>query len=144
MKLLLEQPFSIEIPTEGKEDEVITGTIREFTKAEKAKFKKSFKKNTDASKSIKRKLRDLKRLEAEKEKDTEKIYQLEDEIEDITESINSEDIIENAAKERFSICVKSPDIKRLEELSESVGYTTLLEVIVKDLAEKKKSGTPTL
>ena len=148
MKLLLSQPFSIEIPTEGKKDEVITGTLRDFTKAEKAKFKKTFKKNTDKSKDIKRKLRELKRLEDENKKgtleDIEKIYQLEDEIEKETELVNNQDIVEAAAKDRFNTCVESPKKDRLTELSDSVGYVALLEVMIKDIAEKKKKGTPAL
>ena len=128
MKLILNNPFTIEIPADGKEDEVLTGTIRDFTKQEKADFKKAFKKNADKSKNIQRKLKELKRLNEKIEKDTE--------------SLNSEDILENAAKERFEICVQSKDDTRLQELSDQVGYVALLEVMVKDVAEKKQNATP--
>jgi len=146
MKFELTQPFSLEIPQDGKEDEIIIGTLSQITKKQQKEFEKDFKKNKDGAIKLQLKTRQLKRLSEKLERgdstDHEAKYTLEDEIEAELEKLKILDTEETTSKKRFEISVTSESLERLKELAEIVGYSHLMSVIVKDVTEKQGNDTP--
>lgn len=147
MKLNLNEPFTLEIQN-GDDEQVIKGYLKKVTKKQeaeiKAKFKKEYKTIEEmgdlAKKAQREKLRaDLGGDETEAKKSgaemLEKLYLLQD-------SIDENDFKEKIAKYRFDLSVESPQMIELIEIAENFGYEFLLEMINKDVAEKKGNDIP--
>ena len=143
MKLLLQQPFSIEIPQENNsEDEIITGTLSPLSKKEMAEFKKEFEKNQKLANDQRAKQRQLIRLTESEPDNLAKKYKLEDEIEKLGKDLVALDTEETTAKSRFEKSVRSKNKSRLEDIADLLSYRELMDVIIKDVNEKKGNGTP--
>ena len=146
MKLTLNQPFSIEIKTDGKEDEIIIGTLTPLTKKQQKEFEKDFKKNADLAKKLQKATRSLNRniekIEKNNSSDYEAKYKLEDEIELLMEQLSTLDTEETTAEKRFELSVESESKDRLIELSDIVGYRQIMTVISKDINEKQGNDIP--
>ena len=119
MKLLLQQPFSIEIPQENNsEDEIITGTLSPLSKKEMAEFKKEFEKNQKLANDQRAKQRQLIRLTESEPDNLAKKYKLEDEIEKLGKDLVALDTEETTAKSRFEKSVRSKNKSRLEDIAD--------------------------
>lgn len=146
MKLILKQSFSIEV---GDTEEVIKGTLQPLTKAEQKEFEKAFNKHTKLAKDLRRKGQEYQRLakqleiaEKPSKEDFERLYTLEDEIEEDRQKLEDLETHEATAKKRFEMSVESNDLPRLVELCELVGYRVILGLIQQDVDEKKGNSTP--
>lgn len=143
MKLLLQQPFSIEIPQENNsEDEIIIGTLAPLSKKEMTEFKKEFEKNQKLANDQRAKQRQLIRLTESEPDDFAKKYKLEDEIEKIGKDLVALDTEETTAKSRFEKSVRSDSKSRLEDIADLLSYRELMDAIIKDVNEKKGNVTP--
>jgi len=138
MKLLLKQPFSLEIPHENADDEIITGTLSPLSKKQLKDFKDAFKKDQALSDKVRKLQRKLLRL---KSTDTKR-YDLEDEIRDLNVELLSMDTEESTSKLRFELSVISEQKERMIEISDLISYQEMLSAIVKDIEDKKGNVTP--
>jgi len=139
MKLLLKQPFTLEVPHEDGTEEVLTGTFSPLTKTQLKEFRKLFKPNQDASDLLRKTQKQLRRL---KDKDLTKKYELEDEIEALIKKITNFDTDEETAKERIRLSVESDDMKRIDEIADLLGYNEVFAVILKDIEDKRGNDIP--
>lgn len=143
MKLLLQQPFSIEIPQENNsEDEIIAGTLAPLSKKELAEFKKEFEQNQKLATEQRKKQRQLIRLTESEPENLTKKYKLEDEIEKIGMDLVALDTEETTARSRFDKSVRSDNKSRLEDIADLLSYRELMAVIIKDVEAKKGNVTP--
>jgi hypothetical protein len=138
MKLLLKQPFSLEIPHENEDDEIITGTLSPLSKKQLKDFKDAFKKDQALSDKVRKLQRKLLRL---KSTDTKR-YDLEDEIRDLNVELLSMDTEESTSKLRFELSVISEQKERMIEISDLISYQEMLSTIVKDIEDKKGNVIP--
>ena len=138
MKLLLKQPFSLEIPRENEDDEIITGTLSPLSKKQLKDFKDAFKKDQALSDKVRKLQRKLLRL---KSTDTKR-YDLEDEIRDLNVELLSMDTEESTSKLRFELSVISEQKERMIEISDLISYQEMLSAIVKDIEDKKGNVIP--
>ena len=138
MKLLLKQPFSLEIPHENEDDEIITGTLSPLSKKQLKDFKDAFKKDQALSDKVRKLQRKLLRL---KSTDTKR-YDLEDEIRDLNVELLSMDTEESTSKLRFELSVISEQKERMIEISDLISYQEMLSAIVKDIEDKKGNVIP--
>ena len=138
MKLLLKQPFSLEIPRENEDDEIITGTLSPLSKKQLKDFKDSFKKDQALSDKVRKLQRKLLRL---KSTDTKR-YDLEDEIRDLNVELLNMDTEESTSKLRFELSVISEQKERMIEISDLISYQEMLSAIVKDIEDKKGNVIP--
>ena len=138
MKLLLKQPFSLEIPHENEHDEIITGTLSPLSKKQLKDFKDAFKKDQALSDKVRKLQRKLLRL---KSTDTKR-YDLEDEIRDLNVELLNMDTEESTSKLRFELSVISEQKERMIEISDLISYQEMLSAIVKDIEDKKGNVIP--
>jgi len=138
MKLLLKQPFSLEIPHENEDDEIITGTLSPLSKKQLKDFKDAFKKDQALSDKVRKLQRKLLRL---KSTDTKR-YDLEDEIRDLNVELLNMDTEESTSKLRFELSVISEQKERMIEISDLISYQEMLSAIVKDIEDKKGNVIP--
>jgi len=147
MQLLLQNPFTLEIPNGTKKDEIIKGTLRSLTKKEQKEFEDIFKEDQNNAKSLQKKNKKMARLaksiELGTSTDYDALYEIQDEIEVEVEALQDLDTQETTAKKRFEMCVKSPKIDKLTELCETYSYRLVIDTIAKDIEEKKNKGTQT-
>ena len=144
MKLQFNDKFTLEITT-GESETIITGFLKRLTKKQeqdiKTKFKKEFatieKIGELAKKAQREKLRselnntsDLEDVKKQSSDLLDKLYELQDGID---ESKFKEDI----AKFRFELSVESTQMEELLSLANDYGYSFVLEMINKDITEKK-------
>lgn len=147
MKLQLNQPFTLEIQN-GNNETVISGSLKKVTKKQEAEIKLKFKKEYKtieemgelAKKAQREKLRaDLGGDETEAKRSgaemLEKLYVLQD-------SIDENDFKEKIAKYRFDLSVESEQMVELIKIADDFGYEFVLEMINKDVEEKKGNGIP--
>jgi hypothetical protein len=138
MKLLLKQPFSLEIPRENEDDEIITGTLSPLSKKQLKDFKDAFKEDQALSDKVRKLQRKLLRL---KSTDTKR-YDLEDEIRDLNVELLNMDTEESTSKLRFELSVISEQKERMIEISDLISYQEMLSTIVKDIEDKKGNVIP--
>ena len=138
MKLLLKQPFSLEIPRENEDDEIITGTLSPLSKKQLKDFKDAFKEDQALSDKVRKLQRKLLRL---KSTDTKR-YDLEDEIRDLNVELLNMDTEESTSKLRFELSVISEQKERMIEISDLISYQEMLSAIVKDIEDKKGNVIP--
>lgn len=149
MKLEFREKFSLEIPLKDGTEEVITGTIREFTKAEKRELE-TFEKDIKAkTKTLRKKANKLDRLneslerqkttlsEEEIENKYNEIDALDDEVSALTDEIKPDNILLEAFRKRFELTIDSDKKDRLKQICEDFGYEKVFKVIYKDIEEKK-------
>lgn len=147
MKLHFNDKFTLEI-INGESETIIVGFLKRLTKKQEQEIKTKFKKEYAtiekigelAKKAQREKLRrelnntsDVEDVEDVKKKSSElldKLYELQDGID---ESKFKEDI----AKLRFELSVESTQMEELLSLTNDFGYSFVLEMISKDITEKK-------
>jgi len=148
MKLIINQPFTIEI----QEEETIKGTLAPLTKKQKKEYEDIMQSDMDKSKILQKKAKELDRINDKikiytdtSNKKTlndlfERKYPLEDSIKKLTEDLQKENTPEKAAKTRYekSIVCETPEMKtRLDELCEQMSYSFILNFIQEDIKEKR-------
>jgi len=150
MKLLIQQKFSLEIPHENKDDEIIIGLLTPISKKQKRENKQAFKEDETKAKKLQKDSLKLNRLaikvdkasksdmsEAELEKLYNEVDELSERVETKNEELQNEDIYEKVAKKQFNQSVKSEQLDRLIEICELMGYRQVLDVIHRDIQEGK-------
>jgi predicted nuclease with TOPRIM domain len=149
MKLNLTQPFTLEIPHEEKETEIITGALSSITKEQKIKIRNEFENNKAKSIELQKKSIKLNRLaikvqKAEKDNvnNIEDIYdkydKLSDEVFNLSSKLEEMETQENVAQTRFNTLVKSNKLDRLKEIANIVGFTRLMKAIDDGVEEGKQ------
>jgi phenylalanyl-tRNA synthetase alpha subunit len=146
MKLLLKQPFSLEIPHENGEDEILTGTLAPLNKKQLKEFKTHFKKDQDLSNKLSDLSRELSRLEDKARHDgkvdLDKKYKLEDKIRVLSKELKDLNTEETTAKKRFDLSVESEYLDRIKEIAEFLSYREVLDVIINDIEDRKGNDIP--
>ena len=137
MKLLLKQKFSLEIPTDAGDDEIIEGTLAPLSKKQFKDFQLHFKKNKDLSDELKKLQKIYRRAEKDKAR-----YKIEDEIEELNNTLSNLDTEEQTSKYRFDLSVTSNKLDRLHEIASLIGFNSLLASIIKDIEEEKGNYIP--
>jgi len=134
MKLVINKPFTLELPREGQEDLIINGTIRDLKKSEAKEVEAQYKTlQADLSKG-----KDLE--ERYEVAEGEEKVSLEAQIKALEEKIKNEDIINALTKKKFDLTVKIPVAEHMETLrniADDFGYQLILDTIKEDLEEKK-------
>ena len=148
MKLLLNQKFTLEIPRDNEEVEIITGTLLPLSKEQKREIKEIVsaenKKANDLNKSsvaLNRYIIKVQKAEKEESDTLDKMYETLDkmtsDIDTQRDNLSDIEIGEVTAKKRFYFSVKSDKHERLVEICELVGYLKVMETIFKDIEEGK-------
>lgn len=149
MKLDFREKFTLEIPLQDGTEEVIKGTIREFTKTEQKEIEASLQGEKDSLKKLNKLIRKGTRLEEKinRRKETledealDALYDeldiITDEIETLSESVKEEDIALKGFRIRFDKTINSDKKDKLKNICEEHGYQIVFKTIAKDVEEKK-------
>lgn len=148
MKISFNDKFKLEI-TNGDEETVINGTLQRLTKKQEQEIKNKFKKEYStlekmgdlAKKAQREKLRA--ELSDNQEEAKAKGAEMLDKLYDLQDGIDEDKFKEDIAKFRFDLSVKSDDMAELINIAESFGYAFVIEMINKDVEERKNADTPT-
>lgn len=151
MKLLINEPFSLEIPLADGGEDIVTGTYKEFSPAIKKIIQDTFKEESDKAKAGAKKSKKfqklysrLERWEADTTKSNDDIDKLQDEVFELEEEINqlSEEI--NEAKTEEKTYIKRIELQfnqeiheKIKNLCKHVGYVKLFDTVAEDINEKK-------
>lgn len=135
MKLVINKPFTLELPREGQEDLIIKGTIRDLKKSETKEVEAQYKTlQSDLAKG-----KDLE--ERYENAEGEEKVSLQAQYKALEEKIKNEDIINSLTKKKFDLTVKIPVAEHMETLrsiAEDYDYELILSTIKEDLEEKKR------
>lgn len=144
MKLLFSDAFSLEI-TEGESETIITGFLKRLTKKQeqeiKTKFKKEFATIEKIGELAKKAQREKLRSELNNTSDVEEVKKqssdLLDKLYELQDGIDEGKFKEDIAKFRFDLSIESAQMEGLLSLVNDYGYSFVLDMINKDVAEKK-------
>ncbi len=149
MKLVFTDKFSLEIPLENGQEEVIKGTVRELKKSEQKEIKAIYKEDKLKEKTLNKLIKEASRFEEKFERDKpnltedqiksgfERLDKYEQDIEEQTENLNSDEMIFKGLRIRFDKTIVSDKKDRLREICEEFGYPKVYEAINRDIEEKK-------
>ncbi len=152
MKLVFTDKFSLEIPLENGQEEIITGTVRELKKSEQKEIKAIYKEDKQKEKKLNKLIKEASRFAEKFERDKPKLNEAEikggfdrvdkyeEDIEEQTEALNSDETILKGLRLRFDKTIESEQKDRLREICEEFGYPKVYEAINRDLEEKKQRG----
>ena len=144
MKLQFNDKFTLEITT-GESETIITGFLKRLTKKQEQDIKTKFKKEYAtiekigelAKKAQREKLRSELNNTADVEDVKKKSSELLDKLYELQVGIDESKFKEDIAKFRFELSVESTQMEELLSLTNDYGYSFVLEMISKDITEKK-------
>ena len=144
MKLQFNDKFTLEITT-GESETIITGFLKRLTKKQeqdiKTKFKKEYATIEKIGELAKKAQREKLRSELNNTSDVEDVKKqssdLLDKLYELQDGIDESKFKEDIAKFRFDLSVESTQMEELLSLTNDYGYSFVLEMISKDIAEKK-------
>ncbi len=144
MKLQFNDKFTLEI-TSGESEQTITGFLKRLTKKQeqdiKAKFKKEYATIEKIGELAKKAQREKLRSELNNTSDVEDVKkqssELLDKLYELQDGIDEAKFREDIAKFRFDLSVESAQMEELLSLANDYGYSFLLEMINKDVTERK-------
>ena len=148
MKLSFSDNFTFDI-TKGDEEIIINGSIQRLTKKQETEIKNKFKKEYStlekigdlAKKAQREKLRA--ELSENQEEAKAKGSEMLDKLYDLQDGIDEDKFKEEIAKFRFDLSVTSKQLPELIEIAEMFGYAFVIEMINKDVEDRKNADTPT-
>lgn len=144
MKLQFNDKFTLEITT-GESENTIVGFLKRLTKKQeqdiKTKFKKEYATIEKIGELAKKAQREKLRSELNNTSDVEDVKKqssdLLDKLYELQDGIDESKFKEDIAKFRFDLSVESTQMEELLSLTNDYGYSFVLEMISKDIAEKK-------
>lgn len=155
MKLLINEPFSLEVTMQDGSEKVITGTYKEYTPALRKIIQNEFKEETDKAKlgmkkssKLQRLVRRLERWEEsetktdeEIEKLEDEIYSMQDEIQDLQDEIENMNTEERSFIRRIELQFNTEVQQEIKELCKVAGYHKVFDTVAEDINEKKGNAT---
>lgn len=144
MRLQINDKFTIEI-TNGESETVIEGFLKRLTKKQeqdiKTKFKKEFATIEKIGELAKKAQREKLRSELNNTSDVEEVKKqssdLLDKLYELQDGIDENKFKEDIAKFRFDLSIESMQMEGLLSLVNDYGYSFVLDMINKDVTEKK-------
>lgn len=159
MKLKLLEAFTIEVPRQDGDYDILEGKFLPTTKKFEKEIEDRYEEQISKAKALQKKANQLMRLEqsiqineqkinigatteliAKKESLLNEAYSLQDEVETLNNELKSFDMLEIKAREHITARLRAEeDAKnKIIQLCETYGYKMMFETILEDIEEKGK------
>lgn len=159
MKLKLLEPFTIEVPRQDGDYDILEGKFLPTTKKFEKDIEAKYSEQIEKAKVLQKKTNKLMRLEQsiqtneqrlnikldndlinKKEQMLNDAYNLRDEIEALNEELKDYDMLEIKGKEHINFRLRADEDNKnkILQLCETYGYSMVFDTILKDIEEKGK------